>query len=316
MKRRLILAAAAVAVWLCAGCGGRGYWNGENPDDFVKPTIAVMKFENRAPIAFGWNLGDGMREVLVDRLMDTGRYHVVERQELAAVIDEHEFQQSGKTRPEGRAAANRLKNCQYLIKGTVTDFGHVSQRSSNAGLFNLSLFGGSGKAVMGVILYVVDVESGEIIASESIEESVRARDTAVQADYKNVSFGGRAFYQTPLGQATAKVIERAVSRITTAIATRPWEPAISLVQADGTVVMSGGRDRGVRPAAHFEVLAPGQPIIDPATGDAIGMSPGKSLGLIEVLEVEPRYSVARVVSGDAAEFAQGSVCRQLQGPQD
>jgi curli biogenesis system outer membrane secretion channel CsgG len=312
--KRLALAAVLAAVWLIAGCVSKGTWAGDNPDDFVRPTIAVMKFESRAAGNFGWNLGDGMREVLVDRLMATGRYHVVERQELAAVTAEHKLQESGVTRPEGRISTNRLKNCQYLIKGVVTDFGYVSRDSANASLFNWSFFDGSHKAVMGVILYVVDVESGEIIASESIHESVRAKDSAVQADYKNVSFGGATFYQTPLGQVAAKVIDQAVMRITGAIAAAPWEPAVALVQDDGSVVINGGRDRGIKAAARFEVLAPGQPIIDPMTGDSIGLAPGKYIGHIEVFDVQPRYSLARVVSGQAAEFAPGSLCRPMKAP--
>ena len=103
---------------------------GRNPDDYVKPTIAVMKFENRASFPLGWNLGGGMQEVLVDRLMETNRYHVVERQELDSVMNEIQFQQSGATRPQGKAATGRIKNCQFLIKGVVTDFGHVSSKDA------------------------------------------------------------------------------------------------------------------------------------------------------------------------------------------
>jgi hypothetical protein len=209
-------------------------------------------------------------------------------------------------------AAKRLKNCRYLIKGTVTDFGFVSRDTASAGLFNWNLFGGSNKAVMGIILYVVDVESGEIIASESIEESVQAKQAASQADTKNISFGGTTFYQTPLGQATSKVIDRAVKGITAAIATAPWEPAVAMVQADGTVVINGGRDRSIDVGMRLEILAPGQPIVDPVTGDTIGYSPGKRLGSTEVIEVQPRYSVARVISGQAAEFVPGSACRLVK----
>ena len=196
--KRLMLAAALAAVWVAAGCGSSG-GRGTSPDDFVKPTIAVMKFESRAPSQLGWNLGDGMQEVLVDRLMATGRYHVVERQELASVMGEQKFQRSGATRPQGRAATGRIKNCQYLIKGVVTDFGHVSTNQGGVASGLGSIFGGNHRAVMGIILYVVEVESGEVIASESLSESVRASNVSVQAAYKNVAFGGSAFYQTPLG---------------------------------------------------------------------------------------------------------------------
>jgi len=295
------------ALWVCAGCGGAG--RGRNPEDCVKPTIAVMKFENRAAFPLGWNIGGGMQETLVDRLMATGRFHVVERQELSSVMSEIQFQQGGATRPQGRVATGRMMNCQYLIKGVVTDFGHVSTKTGGFSGLSWDIFGGSNRAVMGIILYVVDVESGEIIASESIQESVRASDLSVQATYGGVSFGGTSFYRTPLGQATQRVVERAVNRITGVIAGRPWQPLVALVQEDGSVILNGGRDRGVRSGAEFEVLDVGQPILDPATGNVIGQSQGKSIGRIIVHEVHDRYSTATIVIGRAADFRAGQQCR-------
>jgi curli biogenesis system outer membrane secretion channel CsgG len=306
---RVLAIAILAALAAPAGCRSGSPWGRQN-EDYVKPAVAVMKFENRAGFPLGWNLGDGMREILVDRLMKTGRYAVVERQELDSVMHEVRFQQSGNTRREGKVAAGRIKNCQYLIKGTITDFGHVSRNTSGWSGLNWDIFSGSNRAVMGVILYVVEVESGEIIASESIEESVKAGDTAVKAEYSGVSFGGTAFYRTPLGRATAKVIERAVRRITSAIAERPWEPLIAQVQSDGTVILNGGHDHGIRSGAEFEVLEEGAPVIDPATGDVIGRRAGRQVGRIIVQQVQPRYSMATIVVGRAAEFRPGCACRR------
>jgi curli biogenesis system outer membrane secretion channel CsgG len=308
MRRFRILIGLA-AILAGAGCQSLG-GSGRNPEDFVKPTIAVMKFENRASFSLGWNLGGGTQEVLVDRLMATGRYHVIERQELASVMGELKFQQSGATRPEGRASAGRLKNCQYLIKGVVTDFGHVSSKSGGAVFRDLgSLFGSSNQAVMGIIVYVVDVESGEVIASENITETVSAGDVSVEAAYKGVGFGGSAFYRTPLGKATSSVVDRAVKRITAAIAAQPWEPRVALVQADGTVIINGGRDRGVKTGAQFDVLEDGPPILDPISGDCIGRSTGKTVGRLVVHEVHPRYAVTTIVEGRAPDFQAGQACR-------
>ena len=306
--RRLLLGCAVMAAVVLAGCAS-GKLGGRNPEDYVKPTIAVMKFENRAPFPMNWNLGDGMAEVLVDRLMATGRYHVVERQDLGSVMSEVALQQSGATRPQGKVAAGRIKNCQYLIKGAVTDFGHVSTKSGAFSGFTWDVFGGSNRAVMGIILYVVDVESGEVIASENIEESVSAKDVAVKAAYEGMAFGGSTFYRTPLGRATKRVVERAMKRITKAIAAQPWEAQIALVEVEGSVIINGGRDRGVRSGAEFDVIRPGPPILDPTTGDVIGASPGKRVGRVIVHVVHARYATATIVVGRAADFQAGQVCR-------
>ena len=308
MKRILIIA-AALAVLACAGCQG-GPW-GRDKGNFVKPTIAVMKFENRAPFPVGWDLSGGMRDVLVDRLVATGRFQVIERPELDSILRELRFQQSGATRNQARAKLGRIKNVEYLVKGTVTDFGHVSSSSGSLGLGGLDFFGGGTRAVMSMTLYVVDVESGEIVCSESLEESVRAKDIAVKVAYKDVAFGGKVFYKTPLGRATAKVIDRAVRRVSKFVAARPWEPKIAAVQPDGQVILNGGQNRGVQLEAVYEVVEAGAPIIDPDTGDPIGAHPGKILGRLRIVSVRDQYAISEILVGEAGSLKIGQRCRKI-----
>lgn len=309
MRNRIAWACllAAAGAW-CPGCGDG--LSGEAAK-YIKPSIAVLKFENRAPISQGWDVGSGMQDILVDRLLATKRYYVVERPDLATVVKELKVQHSGLTREQDRARAGQLKNVQYLIKGTITDFGQVAGNTGFLGLPPLDVFGAGQRAVMGVTLYVVDVESGEIITSESIEESVRAGDTAAAVQYKNVGFGGTAFCRTPLGRATAAVIERAVRRITDTIASRPWQPRIALVQEGGTVVINGGANRRVAQGACYEVYLLGEPIVDPDTGDVIGHQPGQTVGRIRVREVRPQHSLATAADGSAARFQVGQLCRAV-----
>ncbi len=304
----IVLLAWAAA---CTGCGAGGWGPGRPDACTVKPTIAVMKFENRAACPMGWNLGDGMRDVLVDRLVSTGRFTVMERPELARVMDELRLQHSGVTRQQRRAALGKLKNVQYLIKGTITDFGHVATRRGMFNGFGWDIFGGGARAVMGMTVYVVEVESGQIICSESLTESVRASNVDVRADYKAVSFGGSTFYRKPLGRATAKVIDKAVRRVGRAVAGRPWEPKVALVREPRTVVINGGRDRRVRVGAEYDVLEVGEPIVDPDTGDVIGTQPGKFIGRLRVTRVHPRYSEAQIVVGEAGDFKVGQHCRTV-----
>jgi len=300
----------AVGAGLLAGCGG-GRWSLENEGDYVKPTIAVLKFENRAPFPLNWDLGGGMQDILVDNLVQTRRYQVIERAELAHVMREIKFQQSGATRRQSKAELGQLKNVQYLVKGTITDFGHVSRGDGFLGLGNLEVFGGGDRAIMGMTLYVIEVESGQIIASESLEETVRAQNTTIRGQYDKVGFGSSGFYRTPLGRATAKVIRRAVDRVTDSIAARPWEPKVALVREDGSVVINGGKDRNVQMGQEFEIYEKGEPIINPDTGDILGREPGVTLGRIRVNHVRPMYSVAHRVMGDPKAFAIGQPCREV-----
>ncbi|MFP4053321.1 MAG: CsgG/HfaB family protein [Phycisphaerae bacterium] len=297
---------------MVAGCARRQAI--EVPEGYVKPTIAVMKFENLAPFPLRWNLGDGMRDILVDRLVDTDCYQVLERAEMDSLLAEMRLQNSGATRKQGRAKVGRWKNVQYLIKGTVTDFGHVSSHDGGLGLgSNFGLFGNGSCAVMGVTLYVVDVETGQIICSERIEETVAAKDVSVKAAYKDVALGGNMFYRTPLGRATERVIDKAVRKVTNVVVAQPWRPQVAMIDEDGTVLINGGQDRKVSVGDEFVVKASGDAVIDPSTGDILGYHDGSPVGRIRIVEVQGRYSRAQVVEGERERMSIGQNCEIASG---
>ena len=310
MMRFVALVFAGV-VFLCAGCGPM---RDGDPADFIKPTIAVMKFENRAPFPLGWNLGDGMADILVDRLLATKRYRVIERAEIDHILGELQLQQSGVTRGDSRAKLGRIKNVRYLIKGVVTDFGHVSSTTARFGSPVLGLFGSRAAAVVGMTLYVVDVESGEVICSESIEKSVSAKSAGVAGQYKGVSLGGSVFHRTPLGRATAAVMTRAVRKITATIASQPWQTKIAQVMPDNTVFLNGGRNRRITIGSEYHVLSPGRAIVDPDTGDIIGHHSIEILARLRVRRVQARFSVAELIEGDGRQLKVGQTCRRLGRP--
>jgi len=311
MKKVLLIVVLATSV--CGGCGDLGF--GSGTAKYVKPSIAVIKFENRAPFPLEWDLGDGMKEMLTDALVTSGRYRVIERIEIDTVLRELRFQYGGSTRRAGRAKAQNLKNVQYLIKGTITDFGHVS---SSQGLIRhidyFDLFTSAQKAIMGMTLQVIDVESGEVVTSTRLEESVGARDVAVNTQYDKMAMGGGMFVRTPLGRATSNVIRKAVKRITSSIAGRRWNPKIAALQGDGTIALNGGENRKLRRGRVYEVRELGEAIVNPENGDVLGYARGRVIGWIEVMQVKELYSIARVLRGERSEFKPGQLCRRSKLP--
>ena len=308
----LILGLAAVLV---AGCGQYGM---DMPRmqavsmppaaGYVKPTVAVMRFNCNASTPGNWNLGDGLRDALADRLVASGRFRVIERPELSAVADEVQLQQNGQTRTQQRVTPGRFKNVQYLVKGTVVDFGHAEVSKAFVDWAQrFQAMGATQRAVVSVTLQVVDVESGEIISSEFLEESVPAHTVAAQAGYKDVSFGGSVFWRKPLGEAMSHVVDKCVRRVSTSVASAPWAPRVAGVQ-NAQVLINGGWDRGVRLGTQLEIFEQGGKVVDPDTGDVIGSPLGRSVGRVVVTQVYPRYSVARIIHGEAAAIEYGQRC--------
>ena len=119
--RRFGLAAAVFMFLALLGCqAGPGA-------SFVKPTIAVLKFENKAPFPYQWDLGGGTRDVLTDRLVKTDRYHVIERPELDGVMREINLENTGLTRAQDKAKEASVKGnmhtAQVACEASATDSG-------------------------------------------------------------------------------------------------------------------------------------------------------------------------------------------------
>ncbi|MFP4355365.1 MAG: CsgG/HfaB family protein [Phycisphaerae bacterium] len=297
--KMLILMIPVCLLGLLGGCAGDGTGLSD-PSLYEKPTVAVMEFDSQAGFPLGWSIGSGMSKILEDRLLATGRFHVIEHAEAGKLIQELQLQASGVTRPQQKAELGRFKNVQYFIRGTVTDFDHVGAGESDVAVGGLGLFGARSEAVIVMTIQVIEVESREILCSRRIEKTVGTNDAAVKAVYEDISLGGRAFYRTPLGKVTQEAMGEAVRTVAQTIAAQRWRPRIAAVESDGTVAINGGANRRVQPGQEFYVLTPGQAVIDPNTGDRIGQTPGNRIARIRVAKVFPQYAIAQMVQGDIA----------------
>ena len=291
-----LLRAACVLILTClTACAPNNF---ARPDQYKyeKPRVAILDFENKASLSNQWKLSEGMRNMLVDALVKTDSYTVLTRNDLGAVLTELDIQKKPHFREQGKLQQGNLKNVQYLIKGAVTDFAHVKGGAFRFVGSNLGLGIGSDVAVVSLTLYVIDVESAEIIASKSMEGTASAGSVDFATTYKDMAIGGKSFSSTPLGKATQEVMEQCLKHIAQVIATQQWYP--SVVKVNGpALIISGGVDRHIMIGSHWSGYDKGEPLIDPKTGDVLGQEPGKYSGRIRVTEVLDKYSKAEIIEG-------------------
>lgn len=275
--------------------------------DYNIPTIAILDFENKANFPYRWNLGQGIRDRLVDELVNSRRYTVLNRADIQDVIRELEMQNSPKFRREGRLDKGRLKNVKYLIKGAVTDFSHVAGGGISGFVRNFGMGTSGQMAVVSVTLYVTDVETGEVVVSKSFSDSVWAGEVDFAATYKKVTFGANSFYKTPLGEATTNVIRKCIRSISETIVREKWYPSVVKVVGD-TLIFSGGVDRAVEVGSVWTAHEQGEILVDPQTGNELGRLPGRNMGKVEVVQVEDYFSHARILEGD---FSPGQILQRV-----
>ncbi|OGV47199.1 MAG: hypothetical protein A2X46_03805 [Lentisphaerae bacterium GWF2_57_35] len=291
--------------WVCllalAGC--QSYSHGRSsslyrPDKSMKPVMAVMDFENQAGFSGQWNLGGGMADVLVTTLLETDRIVVLERKNIGDVMGEIVRQGGDFFRNEGRVEKGRLKNAKYLVRGVVTDFTVTGDASGWFGVPRARLFGRGSTARVAVNIKVSDVESGEIVTSIKTEGSASSGGLGGEVNYKKVSFGGDAFFRTPLGKATDTAMRRAVKLILKNLPIQYWQPRVAEGGLD-LVVINGGKNVRVREGDIFRVREEAREIKDPVTGNVIEKAPGRVVGRIKVRDVKSASAHATILEGEA-----------------
>ncbi len=301
MKRMFV----ASLVWALIVAGGCALHTGgvpPLPKEAVPSRIAVASFENRSNFEGQWKLGPGMADLLVSELVASRHFVVLERGSLDKVVDEISRQRHRLFRAEGRVDEGRLDNARYLVRGVITDFSQSSGGSLWMGFRRLFIGSGGYTARVGLTLTIVDVESGRIVDSVQCAGRARAGDAYAQASYKGVQFGGRAFFRTPLGLATASAIRQGLHGVVRKIPRQVWRPMIADVK-DGQIVLNGGRDRGFAAGMVYQVRGPGAPVTDPLTGDLLDMLPGPLVGTVRVMEVRDSVAIAELAGGHG--FARG-----------
>ncbi len=306
-----------LAVWV-TGCASPPCLIPPPPEPFVtrslKPVVAVSSFDNRSGFEGQWRIGDGIADQLVVELKKCKRYEVLERQKLDLVISELTLQNSPLFRHEGKVNAGQLKNCRFLIRGEINDFTHVGGGSFMVAIRKLFLFGRGYVARVSLSLTVVDVETGVIVGSVACVGDAGAREAGFETEYKNVNFGGEAFYRTPLGSATREAIRSGVRQLLRDIPLQFWQPMIASV-VDGAIILNGGTAEGFEVGRDYLVRKNAVPITDPATGDLLNWLPGAVVGTLRISDVADRISRAVPVNGSG--FARGQYLERVPAvPQD
>lgn len=302
-----------VSVVLLAGCVGPA----SRPirplgRDWVPSRIAVASFENRTGFEGQWRLGPGMADLLVSELVGSRHFVVLERGKLDTVVDEISRQRHRLFRSEGKVDEGRLDNAQYLIRGVITDFSQTGGGELWMRIRHLLIGGGGHTARVSLVLTIVDVETGTIIDSVQSSGKARAREGYVEADYKGIQFGGKAFFRTPLGQATSEAIRDGLRGITHRIPRQRWKPMVADVQGP-RVIVNGGKYRGIREGQHYHVRGRPQTVTDPLTGDVLDMLPGAVIGTIEIRNVLDAVAVGEQISGGAV-LERGQSLEQIRRP--
>lgn len=287
-----------------------------------KHRVAVMDFNygtvsNSVVEIFGSNqdVGKGIVDLLIDRLVNDGTYRVIERQALDKVLAEQNFSNSNRADANTAAKIGKLLGVDTIIVGDITQFGrddhntNVGGMGSTLGKYGLGGIGlHKAKAVVAVTARMVDVNTGEILASVSGQgESTRSGTNLLGgggSGWSNgaghLDMGSSNFGQTILGEA----VKQAVTQLATGLegdsgrlgtVSAPAAVPVNGLIADASssdIIINVGSSAGVHVGDKLNVTRVVRVIKDPATGKPL-RSIEDTIGQLTITSVDASSAVGR-----------------------
>jgi curli biogenesis system outer membrane secretion channel CsgG len=274
----------------------------------LKKRVAVSRFEDRTGSGYH-SLGEGIADMLVTALVKSGKFAVIERQEIERIIQEQQFGTSFMVTPETAPKVGQILGAELFIVGSVSEFGQKQSNISGG----MSILGGgvSTKQSRAVIdIRLINTSTGEIVAAES-EEGTES-STGISVRYEDIDFSNQdSWNDTDIGKAAREAINGCVKLIAENMEKIPWSGKILKMNSDGTVLMKPGSEGKVKPGMEFFVFRKGEEVKDPDTGMILGSEESK-VGKIEVIEDALKGKAAKAKVLEGANFQVGDIVRDKE----
>ena len=283
-----------------------------------KKRVAVMDFDfgtvqGGVSAIFGQNvdIGKGIADLLVDRLVRDGTYSVIERKAIQKIIAEQHFSNSDRADSNSAVKIGKLLGVDAIIIGSITQFGRDDRNvgvgggvlrgvGSKYGLGNVGVK--NAKAVVGISARTVLVETGEILAVASGKGESQRSGTSLfgagsgsrTAAGGGVDMSSSNFANSIIGEATSAAVDRLRGELSAGATKIPdkvvhVEGLIADVSGN-TLIVNVGTRAGVRVGQNLQVVQGGREIRDPATGKVLRRV-GTPIGTLVITEADEQSSV-------------------------
>lgn len=188
--------------------------------------LAAMRGESNNERFDPAELGAGIADMLVEKLLNTGDFRLLERKQIEATVREQMIASGANPTsavPSESAIAARASmiGAKYLVTGSVTKFGFEEHQVGGL-LATVATYGmlsvKKHKTEVKLTARVVDVTTGEIVASFDGEGiSTKGGSVRVFGMNSNGMIGGggsnKNFKESAIGEATERAVQNLVERL-------------------------------------------------------------------------------------------------------
>ena len=301
-----------------------------------KKRVAVMNFDyatvqSGVNALFGANkdIGKGIADLLVDKLVQDSVFSVIERKELDRILAEQNFSNSDRADASTAAKIARVLGVDAIIIGSITQFGRDDKKTDIGGGALDRVAGGTGlaglrktksTAVVQITARMINTTTAEILASVTAKGDATRSGTGLLGSGGNVygttagagiDMGSRNFADTIIGEATTKTVTDLARQLEARASSLPTtvvqiDGLVADAAPDGTLIINVGSKAGVKVGDKLEVKRRGREIRDPATGKVL-RHVDDPIGTIAITEVEEQSAVGKFISAPASPAKVGDV---------
>ncbi|WP_245911795.1 CsgG/HfaB family protein [Brunnivagina elsteri] len=285
-----------------------------------KVRIAVLDFDYSSVAnveSWYWYIrgdGKGVSDILVNKLVDSGKYSVIERSKLDAILKEQNLGASGRVDTSTAAQIGKLLGVDVVVIGSVTGF---NIERDNGGVCAFGVCAGGKKAAANVQLNVrmVNTTTGEIIATaEGKGKSGRGDGNLSVRGFSINSNSNKESKLLTLATAdaieqVAKKINSDSSQIAAVPKSLPTKEALVADISGKSVIFNQGSSSGYRQGMKLSIERVTREVKDPATGKVIRKIT-QQVGVVELTEVDALSSIGKIVSGTT--FKVGDVAKPTE----
>lgn len=232
----------------------------------------------------------GIQEMLTVALYNTKRFDVIEQKRIDAVLAQQKRKDVMDLSPGLILNVGKVLSAQYLVYGTVNEW--VPDRSSrNMGpgkVFNA----GKKDAEVAITFSLTDVASGQVLFTTS--ERARLGEWSFDFGSPNGG-GGETMTKTPVTYAIQACANKAAFKIAMFLRDRKWKGSVAEIKK-GSVYINAGSQQGMAPQTRLSVQAVQGIVKDRESGTILGEDL-RGIGTLEVMSVQPGFSIAQIVEG-------------------
>jgi curli biogenesis system outer membrane secretion channel CsgG len=291
----------------------------QTPQNTPRKRVAVLDFDYatvKSQVAAIWgtdqDVGKGISDLIVEKLVMTGKYSVIERKALDKVLGEQNFSNSDRADSNSAAKIGRILGVDAIITGSITQFGRDDKSTGVGGGAMSSVTGRFGlggvrhneaKAVVGISARMINTDTAEIIAvAKGVGESTRKGTSLIGAGGGDISAGAgggvasKNFGSTILGEAVNAAVDQLCAQFDSEAAQLPTKAVVIdglVADATGnTLVLNVGSRIGIKVGDRLDVRRKIKDVRDPATGRILRSITDK-VGEVVITDVDEQSAVGQ-----------------------